>query len=127
MPEIEKHVRSVENHRLDFLLRSDMLHTRDTYKRHLGNMIRLLRQFENYNVYIDDNVRTDDIIIYVREEIGVIVAKNSLPSVLFAINESKITAAFWDYLKSFIGKELDSRSNRKRTIERLEAVLRSIE
>jgi hypothetical protein len=46
--------------------------------------------------------------------------------VLFAINESKMTAAFWDYLEGFIGKEPGSASNRNRTIERLEALLKSL-
>jgi hypothetical protein len=110
----------------DFLLRNDMFYTPETYKRHLENMIRLLRQHENYNVYIDGSVRTDDIIIYVREAIGILVAKNTLPSVLFAINESRLTTAFWDYLKGFIGKEYGSQSNRKRTIERLETILKDI-
>jgi hypothetical protein len=110
----------------DFLMRNDMFYTPQTYKMHLEHVVKLLRQYDNYNVYFDNSGRTDDMIIYVKEDVGVLVAKNSPPSVLFAINESKMTAAFWDYLKSCIGKEFSSRANKQRTIERLEAVIKSI-
>jgi hypothetical protein len=110
----------------DFLLRKDVYYTPRTYKMHLEHMIGLLRQYDKYHVYIDDSAGTNDMIIYVREDIGVLVAKNALPSVLFAINEGKMTAAFWDYLQGFIGKDLGSTANKKRVIERLEAVVQSI-
>lgn len=110
----------------DFLLRKDIYYTMETFKRHLEHMISLLKLHDNYHVYIDEVEWSEDVVIYAREDIGVLVAKNSLPSVLFAINESKMTAAFWDYLNGFIGKDLCSPSNKKRVIERLETVLQSL-
>jgi hypothetical protein len=41
--------------------------------------------------------------VYVKEELGVIVAKTSLPPVVLAISEGNMTAAFWDFLKNLIG------------------------
>jgi hypothetical protein len=110
----------------DLLLGSDIFYTRETYILHLKHMISLLRKNDNYNVYIDEGGKQDDILICVREDVGVLVARNVLPTAAFAIGESKMTAAFWDYLRGITGKRFGSASNKKRVIETLEAVLGSL-
>lgn len=50
---------------------------------------------------------------------GVLVVKTMSPSVVFAINESNITTAFWDYLQVLLNKEANSTTKRNHTLVKL--------
>jgi hypothetical protein len=67
---------------------------------HLEHILALLESFENYHIHLIGNSTEDRYTVYAREELGVVVAKTSQPSVVLAINEGNMTAAFWDFLKS---------------------------
>jgi hypothetical protein len=110
----------------DFMLGRDVFYTASTCRAHLEHMLALLRRYDNYYVYIDDEARRDDITIYAKEDIGVLIAKNTLPAVVFAINEGRMTAAFRDYLRGSVGKDFGSAAGKLRTIERLEALVRKL-
>ena len=47
-----------------------------------------------------DNGDNRGMSVHVKEEVGVVVAKLHEPFIMFAINESNMTAAFWDYMES---------------------------
>jgi copper ion binding protein len=64
--------------------------------------------------------------LYVKDDVGVIVAKTTAPSVIFAINESNLTAAFWDYLRIISGMVIKSEGDRKDTVAKLETIIEKL-
>jgi len=58
--------------------------------------------------------------------VGVIVAKTSAPAITFAINQSNMTASFWDYLNGSINRHRDPQLNKKAVIQRLQALIKQL-
>lgn len=77
-------------------------YTPDEYLLHLQNVIRLLDTCENYHVHLAKEPIENRYSVYVREELGAIVAKTSQPPVVLFMNEGNMAASYWDYLKSII-------------------------
>lgn len=65
--------------------------------------------------------------VYIREDVGVLVGKTMPPSVIFAINESNMTSAFWDYMTHLIKKVPPGKRDRQQTINQLEAMVARLE
>ncbi|MFA5638466.1 MAG: hypothetical protein WCY49_04400 [Anaerovoracaceae bacterium] len=86
----------------------------------------LLETYENYHVHFSHNLIEDRYSIYVREELGVIVAKTSQPPVVLAINESNMTAAFWDFLKTMIEENTSEATKNVDSIKALRNYLNEI-
>ncbi len=103
----------------DTLSETELFYTPEEYRQHLHNIIHLLETCDNYCVHVTRDKHLDGVIVYVREDVGVLVVKTSLPSVVFAINESNMTAAFWDYLSVILKKESHSKMNRIHTVAKL--------
>jgi asparagine N-glycosylation enzyme membrane subunit Stt3 len=64
---------------------------------------------------------------YDKEDVGVLVGRTAVPAVIFAINESNMTAAFWDYMNVLLPKEYTSTKNRSHTIKKIEALAARLE
>lgn len=109
----------------DMLGNADLSYTPGEFAGHLANIIRLLKTYENYNVYMLPKEMAG-YMLYVKEDVGLLVAKTSRPSVIFAISESNMTAAFWDYLKMLTEKALKKKASRKTTIAELEAIANTL-
>ncbi len=60
---------------------------------------------------------------YVKEDLGVIVAKTSQPPVVLAINEGNLTAAFWDFLKNMVDEKAYAALDKAKAITNLQAYL----
>lgn len=93
------------------------------YKEHLENVISLLKSHKNYHVHLTNDNHLAGSMVYVKEGVGVLIGKTSPPSVVFAINESNMTAAFWDYLNLILKKEKHNKRSRDKTVAELEALL----
>ncbi|MBP1925956.1 hypothetical protein J2Z76_001820 [Sedimentibacter acidaminivorans] len=103
----------------NIVIKENICYNTEEYILHLENILFLMRNYNNYNVYIqNNNSSVNGYTLYVKEDIGVIIEKTSFPPVIFAINESNMTAAFWDYLDSIVGS-----INRKNTIKKLEKII----
>ncbi len=102
----------------DMLTSENILYTPEEYKLHIDNIISLLESSQFFDVYIASEKEYAGYMLYVKEEVGVLVAKAAAPSVIFAINESNMTAAFWDYLSK---KTTAAHVNRKETIAKLKS------
>lgn len=87
----------------DMLGSGDVFYQQGEFVDHLQQILALLESCENYNVHLFDRPIEERYSVYAREELGVIVANTSQPSVVLAISEGNLTAAFWDFLKSLIG------------------------
>ncbi|NLW90879.1 MAG: hypothetical protein GXY34_04690 [Syntrophomonadaceae bacterium] len=110
----------------DTLPRQDVFYTRDELILHLENMVMLLKTYPNYHVYIDTINKNDGFMLYAKEHVGVIVAKTSTPAITFAINESNMTASFWDYLNASINRPGDPQLNKKAVSQRLQALIKQL-
>jgi len=97
------------------------------FSRHLKNIIRLLKTFDNYNVYLMTDPEKAVPMIYAKEDVGVIFGKTSPPSVVFATNENNMSAAFWEYVSFFLHKEARVKSQKKGSIEKLEKIVEVLE
>jgi len=97
------------------------------FSRHLKNMIRLLKTFDNYNVYLMNDQENAAPMIYAKEDVGVIFGKTSPPSVIFATNENNMSAAFWEYVSFFLHKKAGSKPQKKGSIARLEKIVSALE
>jgi len=97
------------------------------FSRHLQNIIRLLKTFDNYNVYLITDQETAGSMIYAKENVGVIFGKNSPPSVVFTTSENNMSTAFWEYVSFFLHKETRGKSQKKGSIAKLEKIVEVLE
>jgi len=100
-----------------------LFYTPKEYKAHIENIIRLLQTYENYNLILKKGINNGAYALYVKEDLGAFVFKTSTPYLIFAINESNMTAAFWDYLNSNLGKDQGGNKNKRETINQLQVVI----
>lgn len=106
LPDVEAvKSKSVKVSMSDMLGGGAVYYTPEEFAAHLEHILVLLESFKNYRVHLIDKPTEDRYTVYAREELGVIVAKTSLPPVVLAINEGNMTAAFWDFLNSMIGEK----------------------
>ncbi len=96
-----------------------------TFRAQLENIISLLKHHPNYTVFIAENIN-DDLTIYSKENIGLIVMKYSSPSISFAINEPFMTQAFWDYLKINSPHSSSSADFRSQTIDKINEYIKGL-
>lgn len=82
----------------DYFCGSPIYYTVRDLTEHIQNIIRYLKDFSNYHVRVIESSENRGYILYAKEDRGVLVSKTSPPSVTFIMNESNLTAAFWDYL-----------------------------
>ena len=100
-----------------------LCYSSEEYKAHLESIIELLQIYENYNLIIKRGEDVEGYTLYVKEDLGAFVYKTSRPNLVFAITESNMTAAFWDYLNSKLGKESGSHRGKKEVIKKLQAII----
>lgn len=99
-----------------------MRYSRKEVKAHLENMVKLMEKHEMYEVFIDDG-EDRGMLVYAKESVGVVVAKLHEPVIMFAINESNMTAAFWDYMEAEAEK---FKMQKKRAIKRIRELIEKI-
>lgn len=86
-------------------------YTKSEYISHLNNIVYLLSTYDNYYLTLSNNSKDNNIRIYAKEELGVIIETTKGNKVAFAINEPNLTAAFWDYLSLDL-KNVESEKSR---------------
>jgi len=110
----------------DILSGGAAYYTLQEYRLHLENIVRLLHTYKNFHVYLTKEVMEDRNMVYAREDIGTIVAKTSAPPVALAINESNMTAAFWDFFKNIIGDKTYDNANNEDTAKKLTSYIQKL-
>lgn len=101
---------------------SDAVYTLQEYSEHLAYTIHLMKTYPNYHVILLEDNFSSECTVYIRENVGVLVVKDNAPNVLFAINESRLTAAFLDYTTEITGKVRLNGTERKAVLKRLESM-----
>jgi len=105
---------------------SDAFYSLTEYSDHLAYTIHLMKTYPNYHVILLEDSFSSGCTVYIRENVGVLVVKDNTPNVLFAINESRLTAAFLDYTAEITGKVRLSGTERKAVLKRLESMHKAL-
>ncbi len=111
----------------DMLNESLIFYKPEEYRQHLLNIIQLLKNYKNYHVHLTRDKHLEGSMLYIREDVGVLLGKTMPPSVVFAINESNMTVAFWDYINHLINEKSQTKMNRNRIIAELGAMVAKLE
>ncbi len=104
---------------------SSVFYDTHTFKAQLENIISLMKHYPNYNVLIQE-ARSDELTIYGKENVGLIIMKYTQPCISFAINEPYMTQAFLDYLKIGLPQGTASAASRNQTIERINEYIKEL-
>ena len=99
-------------------------YTPEEFILHLENIVSLLNVYKNFHICLVTSDKDSGYMLYVREDLGAIVAKASAPPVVIAINEDNMTAAFWDFLKNTIVKKAYHKPNNESTANLLTEYIR---
>lgn len=94
-------------------------YTLQEYILHLENILAFHNNYQNFNIHIIEEPIKSQYMIYVKENLGAIIAKTSSPYVAIAFNESNLTAGFWDYLSSLIDDKTQKYPNKKENSSKL--------
>lgn len=73
-------------------------YTKEQYLQHIDQLKQMENQCENLDIHFVNEL-ADHTLIYIKEDIGVIMAKTNTPQTAFVINERNIINAFWDYME----------------------------
>ncbi len=81
----------------DALSLEDFTYTQEQYEEHIARLKRLCAQHENLHLSFRSDL-SPSLLLYVKEDAGVLMAKADAPTTAFVIGERNMTNAFWDYL-----------------------------
>lgn len=109
----------------DIYSTQEVFYTPAQFIRHIKNIIRLLKQYDHYTVYITPEQQAQGYLLYAKDNVGVLAAKTSTPSIIFFINEGHLAGAFWDYLITLTDKFMLTK--KAETINTLEAFIKLLE
>ncbi len=111
----------------DILYGGTVYYSASEYILHLENIVALLKEYFNFHVCLITKETDTRYMVYSKEELGVIIAKTSTPSVILAINEENMTAAFWDFLKDFAGEKAYNSPNNNKMIKMLSDYIKQLQ
>lgn len=76
---------------------SELFYTKEDYRHCLENVLEIAKNNPNY-VAVYTETQLQGITIYAKEDVGVLIMKQSAPTTVFAFREPNITATVWSYL-----------------------------
>ncbi len=80
------------------MFRSETLfYTKEEYALHLEHILSLMKEHKNYTALMSGHIESI-IMIWGKEDVGILMARTESPSTVFAFSEQNMTAAFWAYL-----------------------------
>lgn len=79
----------------------NLSYTKQQYLLHIEHLRKMEKQYENLVLHFIKEF-SDNTFLYVKEEVGVIMAKTNNPKTAFIISEKTMINAFWDYMRSLI-------------------------
>lgn len=96
------------------------------FSKHLQHIVKLLQTFDTYNVHLVPVSKIDGCSVYCKEDVGVIIEKSTPPAITFAINESNMNAAFWDYMRLILNKQPRDKAQRSITIDTINTIAETL-
>jgi len=89
----------------DVMNGGSLCYTQEEYLEHLEHIADLKRTFDRFHVHLIEGLPESNYTVYAKEDLGAILARTSAPPVVLAVNETNMSAAFWDYLRDLIGEK----------------------
>lgn len=80
-----------------------LCYTAGEFKEHLENLVKLLKENDNYRVILF-NKAPNDIILYAKEDIGAVISRSVPPTTVFGISQQNMIASLWEYLQNLLAK-----------------------
>lgn len=111
----------------DIMSGGSVYYTKEEYIGHLEHLVYLLNTYDHFHVNLIEGMLESNYMVYAKEDLGVIVAKTSAPPVILAINETNLTAAFWDYLKDIFGEKVYQNPSNAGEAKRLKEYIQRIQ
>jgi hypothetical protein len=109
----------------EMLMGETAYYTPEEYILHLEHLL-LLTEHENFHVHLIREEAESSYMVYAKEELGAVIAKTSSPSVVIAVNEAGLTAAFWDFLRKLIRDKPGRFKSNIESAEKLKDYIRSL-
>lgn len=107
---------------LSDIFRADLYYTKEEYAAHVENTLLLMEKYPNYKVGFS-NVQLP-VMIWGKEDTGVMLANADTPSTVFRFDERNLTSAFWDYLAEKRRNSL--KNDRDKVFKAVEVFLKSL-
>lgn len=82
------------------LCQGEFSYSKEEYLIHLEHLKKMQKQYKNLNIEFYNDLKSN-ILLYVKEEIGVVMVKTDIPRSVFIITEQIMIHAFWDYLSKY--------------------------
>ena len=103
----------------NMLIGGKVFYTAEEYISHLEHIVELLGAYENFHVSLAGGSDDKSYMVYVKEDVGAVVAKTTMPPVILLIGENNLKAAFWDYLESITGSRAALLRGREENLAKL--------
>ncbi len=97
----------------DFFNKKLLSYSLSDYSEHVKNIINLIDTYKNYNFIICIKNPLQNIFLSVKEDVGVIVAKNDTSPIVFAFNQQNMIDSFNSYLEDIVKGTPQKERNRK--------------
>lgn len=105
----------------DLYNKPGLMYTLDEFVDHLKAIVYNLKCYDNYNVYINGAIPENEL-VFIKEDLGVILVKSDIPTIAFSINEQRMISAFWNYMVEIIERE----TPKEKTIKELEKLIEKL-
>ncbi|MDY3052827.1 MAG: hypothetical protein SOR89_06635 [Ndongobacter sp.] len=79
---------------------ADLSYSHEQYRAHIDHLLKLGKRYKNLKIIFRTDI-SDKMLLYVKDDAGVIMAKTDKPATAFVIHDRNMTNAFWDYLTKF--------------------------
>lgn len=124
MPDIEQIIEGKANIGFSYTFYDENIYyTLSEFKDHLENIVYFLQNSSNYHIYFDEKEENQKYNFYAKEDIGIMVGKESDSSVFLKIDESNVTGAFWDYLNYEMNLGEINKTNKDMVISKLKEII----
>lgn len=110
----------------DMISGESIYYNQEEYIQHLEHLLHLLKTYENFHVKLNERVLERNYMVYAKEDLGAIIAKTAAQPAILAVNETNLTAAFWDFLRNMIGEKSYQSTNNTQESKRLEEYIQRI-
>lgn len=101
-------------------------YTTQEFIEHLEHMVYLLKNYQNYQVNIQNQDVFEDCSIIIKQNVGMIFIKKKQIPFIFTLNEPNFTSSFWDYMFIKTNPFEDSEIKRKKAISKIKSYIKKI-
>lgn len=94
----------------------------EEYAQHLKNILKMLKTYENYHVYMTGNSHMNNVNLICKCNSNVLIVKRNEPFSVFEMTEQRCAFSFCEYLRQIVSYE-KAKSTRESTIQKTEDAL----